>query len=256
MVSSNQQAVLEATDEKHPRGVSIVTATPVDAKYNGMTITSVADQWQAILQTALREALLKRQPGVERRNVLQVLVTAAVLVVVSVLIWMLIVAPIRQRARNIEHRLAEQEAKADRKEAEPPADDAPVHRRRRFLASALRTQDPERQLGILRAIAATLIWVLVLVWFAVLVWAFFLFPQTTPLAHQVVQTLLSVAAIWIGAGLFNRLLDLAIARLAIVWRRRHFVSAEDRARECCVSPRLQRPFRARRRPSSFSLRCS
>jgi small conductance mechanosensitive channel len=104
----------------------------------------------------------------------------------------------------------------------------------------LRTKDPERQLSVMHAIAALVIWALVVLWFIVLVWSFFLFPQTTPLANQVLQTLLTVAAVWIGAGLVNRLLDLTIARIAIVWRRRHFVNAEERARELLRIPTFTR----------------
>jgi small conductance mechanosensitive channel len=95
-------------------------------------------------------------------------------------------------------------------------------------------------LGILEAVAATIVWILVGVWFAALVWALLLFPETTPLAHRVVQTVLAVAAIWIGAGLLNRLLDLTIARVGTVLRSRRFASAEDRAREMLRIPTFTR----------------
>lgn len=75
-------------------------------------------------------------------------------------------------------------------------------------------------------------------WFTVLVWGFLLFPQTTPFAHEVVKTLLAVAAIWIGAGLLNRVLDVSIGRLGLVWRERHYRSAEERTRALLRIPTI------------------
>jgi small conductance mechanosensitive channel len=240
VVPVKDQAVVEANDAHHSTPLSIVTATPIDAKYFGMTVTSIAYRWQSVLQDNLVEALRKRQPGVERQNTVRVGIAAGVLAVLTVLAWAFVIVPVKRRVRRIEQRIEQRGAQLEHPNTAPAAQSTNHQRRRRFLALALRTKDPERQLGVLRAIAATLVWVLVVVWFGVLVWAFFLFPQTTPLAHQVLQTLLMVAAIWIGAGLINRLLDLAIARIAIVWRRRHFPSAEERAREMLRIPTFTR----------------
>jgi small conductance mechanosensitive channel len=81
-----------------------------------------------------------------------------------------------------------------------------------------------------------LVWLLAVLWFAALVWGFSLFPGTTPLAHQVSRTVLKVVATWILAGLVNRLLDLSIARIAGLFRHRHHLSAEERARELLRIP--------------------
>jgi small conductance mechanosensitive channel len=225
--SNNGQAIVEAGDGAHP-SVRIVTATPIDAKYNGLTITSVADRWQGILQTALRNALLKRQPGVERRNEIQAAIAAAVLLVLTFLVLAAGVFPIQRRLHAIEQRLAARSA-SSQNGTEP-------QRRRRFMALALRASDPQRRVDIMHAIAAMLVWLLAVLWFAALVWGFSLFPGTTPLAHQVSRTVLKVVATWILAGLVNRLLDLSIARIAGLFRHRHHLSAEERARELLRIP--------------------
>jgi len=236
IVSSGDQAVLSAADAHHAPA-SIVTATPVDAKYYGLTVTALAYRWQGILQNKLRQALVKRQPGVEEHNARRVGIAGGALAIVSMLVWLLVIVPVNRRARLIERRVEQRGSQLAHPSSAPSPDQSTNHERRRhFLALAIRTKDPERQLGILRAIAATFIWILVLVWFGVAVWAFFLFPQTTPLANKVLQTALSVVAIWIGVGLLNRLLDLTIARVGIAWRSRHFASAEERARELLRIP--------------------
>jgi len=125
----------------------------------------------------------------------------------------------------------------ERDRVQEPESTANTHEgRRHFVALALRVSDPRRQAKALRATVAALIWVLVLAWFGAIVWALFLFPQTTPLAHRVVQTLLAVAATWIATGLVNRLLDIAINRLGDAWRTREYRSSEERARELLRIP--------------------
>lgn len=223
---SHGQAVVEAGDGTHAP-VSIVTATPTDAKYYGLTITSVADRWQSVLQQALHAALLKRQPGVERRNQLQAGIAAAVLLVVTFFVLAFAVLPIQRRLHAIEMRLANRTAEA--RGTEP-------QRRRRFMALALRASDPQRRVDVMHATAAMLVWLLAVLWFAGLVWGFSLFAQTTPIAHEVLRTVLKVLATWICAGLLNRLADLSIARIAGVFRHRHHLSSEERARELLRIP--------------------
>jgi small-conductance mechanosensitive channel len=229
--SSNGQAVVEAGDGTHA-AVHIVTATPIDAKYYGLTITSVADRWRSILQTALRNALFKRQPGIERHHLMEVIIAAAVLLALTFLILAFAILPIQRRLHAIENRLA-------RSAAQAPVGTEP-QRRRRFMALALRASDPQRKVDMMHAIAAMLVWVLAVLWFAAFVWGFSLFPQTTPIAHQVLQTVLTVVATWICAGLINRLLDLSIVRIARLFAHRHHLSEEERARELLRIPTFTR----------------
>lgn len=225
--TSNGQAVLQASDGRHS-AVTIVTATPDDAKFAGLTITAVADRWQTVLQDALRSALRKRQPGVEKRNQIEVGIAAVILICISFLVLALLVLPIQRRLRSIEERLATRGAQL--------AHGTEPQRRRRFMALALRASDPQRKVDLLHAAAAMLVWILAVLWFTALVWAFSLFPQTTPIAHRVLQTVLYVVATWICAGLINRLIDLSIVRIAGIFTHRHHLSAEERARELLRIP--------------------
>lgn len=231
------QPVIAIADSRHAEPMTLLTVTPSDAKFHGTTAASLAAWWKPILSEALRTALIKRQPAVERRNARDTGIAAALLVAFTLLLFFAMILPLRRRVSRIEERSETRGMEMERDQAQEPESTASTQEgRRHFVALALRVSDPRRQAKALRAIVATLIWVIVLVWFAAIVWALFLFPQTTPLAHRVVQTILAVAATWIATGLVNRLLDLAINRLGDAWRTRQYRSSEERARELLRIP--------------------
>lgn len=233
----DRQPVLELTDARHQAPMTLLTVTPADAKFHGTTAASLAAWWKPILSEALRGALIKRQPAVEKRNAKDTGIAAAALVAFTLLLFFAVILPLRRRIGGIEERSKTRSMQMERDRAQEPESTANTHEgRRHFVALALRVSDPRRQAKALRATVAALIWVLVLAWFGAIVWALFLFPQTTPLAHRVVQTLLAVAATWIATGLVNRLLDIAINRLGDAWRTREYRSSEERARELLRIP--------------------
>lgn len=231
------QPVITIADARHAEAMTLLTVTPSDAKFHGTTAASLAAWWKPILSEALRAALVKRQPAVEKRNARDTGIAAAALAAFTLFLFFAIILPLRRRVTRIEERSMTRGMEMERDRAQEPESTANTQEgRRHFVALALRVSDPRRQAKALRAIVATLIWVLVLVWFGAIVWALFLFPQTTPLAHRVVQTILAVAATWIATGLVNRLLDVAINRLGEAWRTRQYRSSEERARELLRIP--------------------
>jgi small conductance mechanosensitive channel len=233
------QFVIEASDARHSTPVSILTVTPIDAKFQVTTTASLAVKWQAILHTALRTALLKRQPAIVEHHEREATIAGIALIALTIVVWLLLLLPLARRIERIERRIKQRGAQLEQAQAAPSADQSTTHdRRRSFLALALRVSDPMRQASVYRSISAALVWILVLIWFGALVWGFSLFPQTTPLARQVVRTVLAVAGIWIGAGLLNRILDVLIARLGQVWRERHYPTSEERARALLRIPTI------------------
>jgi moderate conductance mechanosensitive channel len=228
---SGGQYVLQARDAHHGP-VTILTVTPIDAKAHGTIPGSLAATWQQILQRELHAGLVKRQPAVVEHHQREAAIAAGALVGFTLVIWGLLLGPIGRRITRIERRLKKRGEALEQAQSEPSADHAATpERRRNFLALAVHVSDPMRQASVFRAISAALVWILVLVWFGALVWGFMLFPQTTPIAHEVVKTLFTVAAIWIGTGLLNRILDITIGRLGQVWYNRPYRSSEERARE-------------------------
>ncbi|MGH7755629.1 MAG: mechanosensitive ion channel family protein [Vulcanimicrobiaceae bacterium] len=234
------QALLQVVDAKHTEPLPILTVTSVDAKYHQLTVDALAGDWQEILQAALEQGLLKRQPAVVKRSFDIIARVGAGLILASLLIWA-IVAPLRRKIGALaadlasrERSLADQQPDADGEQPEPSK------RRRRFLAIAIRAVDPAQRLALFRALAATLLWLLVLAWFGAVTWGFLQFAPTTPLALTIVRIVVGLASIWIVTGLLNRILDVVIARVAAAWRVGHFSSSEERARQLLRIPTVAR----------------
>ncbi len=231
---------LEVVDAKHSDPLPIVTITPVDAEYNQTTIDSLATQWQTTLQSALTRALDVRQPAVRRSNAGRVIRVGAILAVGSLLLWALY-ASLRRRIAALQETIDARErvTEAEQQRVAAEADDA-HRRRRRFLALALRNIEPTRRRAIYIAGAEAILWGTALAWFTFVTWAFALFPQTSPLAQQIVHGALAIVITVVVTGLLNRILDVVIARIAGVWRMRSFVNSEDRARLLLRIPTIAR----------------
>ncbi len=231
---------LEAVDAKHDDPLPIVTVTSVDARYNQLSVDDLASQWQTVLQSALIRALERRQPAVERRSVVLVAWVAAALTLLSLAVWPLVAFANRQTAKarsELEERARASESQKERVVIDP--DDA--HRaRRRFLALALQNVEPERRARDFRILADVLVYALVAVWFGATAWAFGLFPQTTPLAQELVNGTLRVASTIVVTGLLNRALDIGIARIASASEQRQFGDSEERARLLLRIPTIAR----------------
>lgn len=226
-------AALEAVDAAHADPLPLVTVTTVDASYAGESIEAVATQWQQILQSALTRALQLRQPAVERRSARRVEIVLGLLLVATFAVWAL--------TRSLRSRIAALGVTIDardrtmRSEAEGAGraserGDETVRRRRRFLASAVGNVEPARRLRWYRGIIEVSLWALLLGWFAAFGWAIALFPDASPLAARLMQIGFGIFTTIVVAALANRLLDLAIDRVAQVWQSGAFAGSDDRAR--------------------------
>ncbi len=204
LAKEGSQYALRAVDARHPDGIDIVTVTATDAQYAHLPDRTVAQQWQALLQPALVHALQKRQPEQIRRSLFEVARGAVILGIVTVallFVWSLLGARARRLRRNLEDRADE-------------------HRR------------------VVRALM-TLIWSIAILWLAAITWALLLFPQTTAAGQFIIRTAGRVAAVWIGAFVIDRVLEIAIARFAVVYARGGFAGAE-RSRHMLRAPTIAR----------------
>jgi small conductance mechanosensitive channel len=232
------QATITVVDARHPTPLTIVTVTSVDAKYHQASVDDVAEAWRGILQTALVEALRKREPAVER-GYLQLILKVGIGLALATAVVLIVLRKLRARIAELTEELARRDASQEAK-SPPPAADVPEHAavRRRALAVALRTAGPWQRLKWLQASAALLVWVLLLAWFIAVTWAFGLFPQTTPFATALSRGGTAIGLIWFATGLLNRLGDLLISRVAAEWRIRPYASSEERARAMLRVPTI------------------
>ena len=232
----NGQYLLAVKDRKHDDQFPLLTVTSADAQYQQLTTAQLAAQWRDLLEPALTQALEKRQPAFQRRSINAVLIGAAILAFATLLLG-LVVAALRRRAEALTQVQEEREATLHDPDEQPAPAEAEAHQQRRhFLALALRANDPDLTASLLRAIADTILWIIALAWLVFVSWALTRFPQTTTFG----RALFAVAIIWIAAGLLNRAIDIALTRLARVWRRTKDINAEERARTSLRAPTIAR----------------
>lgn len=207
------QDVLEVVDHEHHDPLPVVTVSSADASAHDVSADALAAQWQETLEGALVQALLIRQPAVQKQH-LGLAIGAAVLLAILTLAGSLLNAGLGRRL----------DALAGELDAAGPEGNARVSRR----------------IDLLRALRGALLCALLLAWFGAITWAALLFPQTTPLGHTVLSNALAVALIWIVAGLIDRLISIAIQRVPAVWELRRFASSDERARQALRVPTIVR----------------
>jgi moderate conductance mechanosensitive channel len=230
------QAVLSAIDDHHRYGLPLLTITSADARHNDEPVSYLAEQWRGVLQVALLQALLKRQPAIFNDSLARVVRSGAALLIVTILAFAAI-AFLRREMGRLATTLSSRESDMQQEQAravDSPPDPAKPHHS--MLLAALERVGPQNQLKFLGAVAGLLFWGLLLAWTIAIPWALFLFPQTTPLAYSLSRGATQVATIWIGAAILNRLLDVAIARTAAAWHARYDAPTEERARQLLRVP--------------------
>jgi len=231
------QASLQLVDRSHRDALPLLTITSVDGGYHQLRVEALAAQWQGIVQAALEQALLKRQPAFQRASLLTV-GEVGIGIVALTLFAGIGITLLRRRIRVVEREIVD--AKAGPEGGPVPegaADAEPRRAQRRRLLVALQKRAPAERLALLHSSIGVVIWVVLLIWLAAITWAMSLFPQTTPLAHIVARRALAVLGIWILAGLSIRVLDVAITR----WAAWHFGTAgppDERARALLRGPTI------------------
>jgi moderate conductance mechanosensitive channel len=232
------QAILEAVDARHATPLPILTVTSADAKYQSEPTSKVAQQWRTTLQSALVQALDKRQPAVLARNLADLWRFAVVFVLVSLVIvatW----SALRRRETALAGEVEADQRAIDEAQSQGVEQEEAAGARRRssFMGLAMRAADPAMSLAILRATGGLLLWALVLLWFGGLVWALSLFPQTTPLGEIIFHRTSRVAFTWIGAALLVRIAAIIVGQLARSYRTHaRGVRSEESARRLLRVP--------------------
>jgi small-conductance mechanosensitive channel len=207
------QAILSAVDAKHTTPFPILTVTTTDGKYQGLPVSTLAEQWQATLQTAIVQALEKRQPAVLARNFGNLWKIGLAFGLLTIAVVAIVIA-LRKRSAALAEQVEADERAIDQAQSQSEREEvANAQRRRRFLGLAVRAVDPVMSLSILRATRGVLIWGLVLLWFGGLVWALSLFPETTPLGETIFHRATRIAFTWIAAALLIRIVAIVVGHI-------------------------------------------
>jgi small conductance mechanosensitive channel len=239
----NGQIVLQLVDEHHRDGLTLVTVTTADADYRRVSVDVLAQQWQSILEGAIVHALDIRQPDIQERNANRVLRVVGGLIAITIGVFFLsafLSRRITAAGEALAARNAELEAARSEKAATAPDTPAGESDQRTILGLLVLRIDPQKKLTLLRALRFIAIGLGVLAWFVAIAWGLLQFPQTAPSGHVFLHNGLSVAVIWIGALLLDRVLTIMVDRLPTLWELRAFGTAEDQQRQLLRAPTIAR----------------
>ncbi|HET6276266.1 MAG TPA: mechanosensitive ion channel domain-containing protein [Candidatus Cybelea sp.] len=176
-------------------------------------------QWQAVLQAALGRALLSGEPEYFAAQLRKL-----PLVVVGGLLGTILLLVVRRRLRRRNDAL-----EAASKAVDPDdASDA-------VGAKRLRTQRSIMSAGLRLSSLA-----LVTMWVAIVLWVLGILPSTRVFASQFTSRSIRIVYVWLALALLDRLLNVAIVRVADNWESSAFASPNDRARLTVRRPTVVR----------------
>jgi small-conductance mechanosensitive channel len=211
----NNFPVLFAEDVALSQPRALLTVTDADAEYHAVSAEDLADQWQDILEQALREALALRQPEAVRQQLatfFQVLAGTIVATLLLGFIWVLLgrrERALRQRRRaetalTYAHKDAPENSFGGHRTAPDETEQQTLALRRYFSL--------ERRLYAIRFIRWLLFWVIAFTWAFGTAYSLNLFPQTRHLARKLIIAPLVLLLVWFLIGLIDRIIDFSVEK--------------------------------------------
>ena len=217
--SENGYPTLYATDASKREVAPIVTLTEADATLNSMSRNDLAVQWQGVLQAALGRALMTAEPeyfAAQLRKLPFVLAGA-------VLVTMLLIV-LRRRLRRRNDVLDAASDSVDPYETSDSAGAKNLRVERSIVSGGLR----------LSSVA------ILAMWAVVILWVLGILPSTHALANVLTTRSIRVVVLWLILALLDRLLNVAIVRVADNWESSLFATPGDRARLTLRRPTVVR----------------
>lgn len=202
--------VLFAKDAGLADSKVLLTVTDADAQYHSApSKQALAEQWQGILNTELRQAVALRQPEALRQQV-----GKAVRVLGATVALTLILGTIRVWLGRYEHRLRRRRAAESalieaQGNAAVAADNRPYDPQDPGLYQHLKL---EHQLHAVRLLRWLLFWGIALLWALGTAYSLNSFPQTRQLAKKIVLAPVVILITWLVVGLTDRLINLSVDR--------------------------------------------
>ncbi|HET9031020.1 MAG TPA: mechanosensitive ion channel family protein, partial [Candidatus Aquilonibacter sp.] len=157
------------------------------------------------------------------------------------LLLLAVLVVMRRRIRTLKRQADErqQSMQSNLEEASGHSGDEAEHSRRRALALGMRAAQPEQRIARLSALSGIVIWLIVVLWVGGITWSLLLFPQTTAVGQFIMSALGRILAVWLVAGIVDRLLQLAIVHFADLYAH-HGTTSEERARHALRAPTISR----------------
>jgi small conductance mechanosensitive channel len=211
----NNFPVLFAEDVALTQPRALLTVTDADAEYHAISKEELADQWQDIVEQALRQALALRQPEAVRQQLttfIRVLTGTIIATLLLGFIWVLLgrrERVLRQR-RRAESALTY--AHKDRPDLSSEVDATETDETAQRALALRRYFGLERRLYAVRFVRWLLFWIIAFTWAFGTAYSLSLFPQTRHLARKLIIAPLVLLLVWFLIGLVDRLIDFSVEK--------------------------------------------
>jgi small conductance mechanosensitive channel len=217
--SENGYPTLYATDGSKREVAPIMTLTAPDATLNSTSKADLAVQWQGVLQTALGRALLTAEPEyfAAQLRKLPFVIVGGVLATVLLIV-------LRRRLRRRNDALDSLAESLDPHETSDSPGAKHLRVERSVIAGGLR----------LSSLA------LLAMWAVIVLWVLGILPSTHALANELTTRSIRLVVFWLILALLDRLLNVAIVRVADNWESSLFATPDDRARLTLRRPTVVR----------------
>jgi moderate conductance mechanosensitive channel len=237
----NGETVLSAYDRYHAQPLKLLTVTQLDAEYYGVSIQQMAQEWQRLLQTRLKQELEDRQPqALKSRAVesLKIIALAGIFSAAVCLMQQFLMSHHRiLRARQI----TESNIQETFQDISGPNQTFLHIQQERFLGTLHHLLGLEQRLSSNGFLQWLLTWFQAVLWILALVYICWNFPVTRQYTQYVLGMPIALLFIWFTTGFVNRIGDILVNRLMKDWGKDFLFVSEDVQRR---SLRLTTTFRA------------
>jgi small conductance mechanosensitive channel len=213
--NENGYPTLYATDGRRKDVAPIMTLTEADAALQGQSSAELADNWEAVLQTALGPAVLAAQPEYFRSQLQKI---PLVVVLIGGLLWLF---SMLRRTWSARHDVIRDEVKNL-----DPESDAQRVRRLRLQVRLLSTAEWISNGLSLLVVALGLLWVLTI------------FPGTRTFARELSSQIIRIAILWVSLVIVDRIVSLILVQVISTWEGNPFMSGEARSRQALRRPTI------------------
>ncbi|HEY1883342.1 MAG TPA: mechanosensitive ion channel family protein [Candidatus Cybelea sp.] len=217
--SENGYPTLYATDGSRREVAPIMTLTEPDATLNSMSKNDLAVQWQGVLEAALGRALLTAEPQYFASQLRRL-----PFVILGGLLATVLLIVLRRRLRRRNDVLDAAAESVDPHETSDSAGAKNLRIERSIVSGGLRLSSAA----------------LLAMWAVIVLWVLGILPSTHALANQLTTRSIRVVVVWLILALLDRLLNVAIVRVADNWESSLFATPGERARLTLRRPTVVR----------------
>ncbi|MDC0833681.1 mechanosensitive ion channel family protein [Geitlerinema sp. CS-897] len=232
----NNQPIILVSDDRDLSPRVIMTVTELDAELTDTPVETLAQRWKDRLRDALIEAWQERQPQAQRRRTKTAMVIAAVVAVLTPILWLL--------QRRLKHRYRELSSQRHPEDLPSPEDEIAAAESRsptrsiQFLNALIPQIALERRISIAILLRRVLQWLQVALVLGGAIGILFQFPETRAQSLWLSDVPLQLLGIWLTVSIANKASDIAIDGFLQSWVERQSIDPSASQRFVLRAPTL------------------